>query len=58
MKTYTIEVNGSELSLIIWGLKSLSQTNGGALSLTSLLVDGIESADTDTLAAKMTAVGK
>jgi hypothetical protein len=58
MKTYTIEVNGSELSLIIWGLQGMTQGNGGAMSLASLLDDGIEIADTDTLAAKLTAVRK
>jgi hypothetical protein len=58
MKTYTIEVNGSELKLIIWGLHSLTQSNGGALLMTSILDDGSESADSDTLAAKLTAMGK
>ena len=58
MKTYTLEVNGSELSLIIWGLHSLTQSNGGALSVMSILDDGTESADSDTLAAKITAMDK
>ncbi len=58
MKTYTIEVNGSELSLIIWGLQWLTQKNGGGLLVTSLLDDGTESANSDALAAKLTAIGK
>ncbi len=56
METYTIEVNDTELTLIIWGLNSLTHSNGGGLSVMSIMHDGTEIADSDTLAAKLTKV--
>ena len=57
-KVKTIEVNDTELTLIIWGLNSLTHSNGGGLSVMSLLDHCTEIADSATLAAKLKAMCK
>ena len=58
IKTYAIELNDSELTLIIWGLIADAIQNGGPVALTSILNDGTTSSDTDQLVAKLSAVRK